>query len=210
MHKNLPHSTLIDVGCGDGAFLNFASGYHSFDLFRVVGIDLTATPMQGKVELIKCDFRDYVFDEKFDYVVSFAVIEHVSDVRLFLEKLQAICCENGHIVIMTINEASTLYSFAKALRFLGVRTPMERLYDSHHIHHFTASSFEVLVNRTPGLLIRKRLYHNIAMRAVDFPYKSVLVRGLAKLAVRLAFLLGNGFTKKTYLQTYFLQKVKLM
>lgn len=208
MHANSPNYSLLDVGCGTGSFLQFISDRRWFSLSRLVGIDLAATPMQGEVEIINADVNEYIFDEKFDYIVSLAVVEHISDVRGFLERLKTLTNENGHIVLMTLNENSILYTYAKALRFFGIQTPMERLYDSHHIHHFTASSLEELVKRTPGLAVEKILYHNIPMKSVDLPYKSPFLRHLAKLTVWVAFLLGKIFVKKAYLQTIFCLKEK--
>lgn len=206
MSENSPSKSLIDVGCGNGNFVNFVDNSNSIDVVRIVGIDLAAIPTRGKIEMINGDIYQHNFNEKFDYVVTLAVIEHVSDVKRFVERLMSLCADNGHIVIMTVNEAGLLYSIAKILFYLGMRTPLRRLYDAHHIHHFTSSSLDELINRTPGLVIKEKCYHNIPMRSVDLPYKSRFMRFLAKIAVCGAFLLGKGFTSKTFLQTIFVQK----
>ena len=76
------------------------------------------------------------------------------------------------IVVTTLNEQSLLYKAARVLYRLGVKTPMIRLYDKHHINHFSEDSLQLLL-KLSGLKILKVCRHNVPMRSVDMPSQGI-------------------------------------
>ena len=94
-----------------------------------------------------------------DAAVSLAAIEHLEDVHAFVGQLRKLCILCGLIIIMTLNDRSILYDLARRLFKLGWQGPLVRLYDKHHINHFSVHSLECLVANA-GLAIARRVLHN--------------------------------------------------
>jgi SAM-dependent methyltransferase len=198
IEENLPNRSLIDVGCGNGSFLKWIRSQNN--VVSLAGIDLLSNKPATGIEFIHGDATNIGLPRKFDYVISLAVVEHIRDVRSFLGTLSSLCSYDGNIIIMTLNENSILYQIAKILNRLGVHTPYERLYSSHHIHHFNVSSLKELILGS-GLTIVRHLFHNIPIAAVDIPYTTALMKFVMRSGVLGAFALGSLLGQRTYLQT---------
>lgn len=103
---------LLEIGCGEGrgveTLLPFAASYLGLDKIQEVIDEL-------KVKFPKADFQQAVIppfkeiaDNSFDTVVSFQVIEHISNDRLFLEEIYRVLKPGGKAVISTPNINHTL------------------------------------------------------------------------------------------------------
>ena len=107
--KNLKTLDILDVGCGGGLVSESLSRLGG----RVTGVDfvennikvaqaharnkgLHINYMHGDVEKIK-------FENKFDLIIIFEVLEHLNDWRSFIFKIEKILKKNGRIIISTIN-----------------------------------------------------------------------------------------------------------
>ena len=197
-----PKASVIDVGCGNGAFLKYIRNKNAE--FSLTGIDLSMNqPVKG-ITFIQGDVLVSDFDRQYDFVVSLAVIEHAIDVQMFIRRLHSLCAHDGFVVVMTLNERSTLYDVARLLHNLGYKTPCERLYSKHHLNHFNTSSLKRLVEMN-NLPVMKTLLHNIPLAAVDFPVSSHLARVVLLAGVWGTFMLGR-LTGRTYLQTVVCQR----
>ena len=82
--------------------------------------------------------------EKFDVIVNLASVEHVWNVQDYINILSKNCKNGGIIITMTINDSSLVYGVARAVYNFGMKLPMERLYDKHHLNHFSKNSLEYL------------------------------------------------------------------
>ena len=89
IHENSP-STILEVGCG--------AGYYPINLKEIfidkeyVGIDISETAIEfcrtkSSFNFICTDFLKKELNKKFDLVFSHALIDHVYDVDLFIEKI---------------------------------------------------------------------------------------------------------------------------
>ncbi len=195
-------ASVIDVGCGKGDFLRFL--HKKYPALSLTGIDLSPnTPIEG-IKFIEGDISNINFAKQYDFVISLAVIEHVKDIKSFINKLYNLCLPNGHIIIMTINDRSILYEVARFLNRFGYSTAFKRLYSKHHLNHFNVSSLNKLVENS-GLKEVRTLYHNIPLSAVDIPPTSALTGYILKSGVWGTFLLGS-LTNRTFLQTIICQK----
>jgi SAM-dependent methyltransferase len=189
--------SVLDIGCGRGDFLRWLHAKEpAWDL---TGIDLSANPPLPGVTLLQGDVMHEPPTRRYDAVVNLAVIEHVADVRAFTNVLRSSCRPGGTIVIMTINDRSTLYATARLLRRAGFSTAFDRLYERHHLNHFTIRSLRRLVE-LQGLTILETLRHNTPMDAVDMPPAGWWSTAARRLGVRGAFLTGR-LTGRTFLQT---------
>ncbi len=93
-------TTILDVGCGNGAFLKFVAAEDpNLDLD---GIDLSGTTMSDSIAFHQGDFLEYKFEKQFDAIVSLAVIEHLSDVRVYVKRVHQLLNNHGVAYLMTL------------------------------------------------------------------------------------------------------------
>jgi hypothetical protein len=103
--------------------------------------------------------------------VSLAVIEHVADIRAFVDRLWQLAKPAGTVTIVTLNEDSLLYGLARLGKRWGVPLAFNRLYSRHHLHHFTRKSLRTVL-QAGGLQIESEIVHNAPLAAIDIPVKS--------------------------------------
>tara|TARA_B110000003_G_C16651770_1_gene534498 strand:- start:1185 stop:2060 length:876 start_codon:yes stop_codon:yes gene_type:complete len=102
--KELEGKSILDVGCGKGAFLNTIK--KSFKVKDLVGIDVSL-PEKNKlnemsgIEFIKDDVTSFDLKRKFDVVYSNHVIEHMSnqDFPIHLESIVKHLKKGGKLII---------------------------------------------------------------------------------------------------------------
>lgn len=189
--------SVIDVGCGRGDLLRYIqqTGVAS----RLVGVDLSERYTDNGIEYIRGDILTSRIDEKFDVVVSLAVIEHIRDVRAFALRLLELCRPGGRVIVMTLNDSGMLYRLGRLGKSLGISIAFDRLYSVHHLHHFTPGSLQRLL-REAGLGIDYVHHHNAPLKAIDLPVSNALSAAILKLGVAAAFAGGRLF-ESAYLQT---------
>lgn len=113
IHKNKGTSSILDVGCFDGRFLD-----HLGVDYQRAGIEvhpLAAEYAAAKgIQIVGRDFSDLdTLTTSFDVVVAMDVIEHVGNPRNFLESLSKVTRPGGLVIISTGNTA------ARAWRLMG-------------------------------------------------------------------------------------------
>lgn len=186
--KNL---RLIDIGCGTGNFLRYLSQRGFTDISgldildqEIPGVCYHCTPVE--------DFRP---ESKYDAVVSIANIEHLVDVRTHAEQLKSMLNPGGLALVYTNDSRSLIYLMAKAMFSLGIPFAAARLYDSHHLNHFSVSSLARLFIQagfTPHSLVRRTIPAN----AVDLPavpLRPVLAAGIAVIGLAASLLRRQMF-----------------
>ncbi|MCH7402436.1 class I SAM-dependent methyltransferase [Belliella kenyensis] len=131
--KSLVSGNLLEVGCGEGRgveeLLDQVDSYLGIDKIESVIVDL-------KKRFPEVDFQQAVIppfeglvSNSFDTVVSFQVIEHIQDDRLFLEEIYRVLKPGGKAIISTPNIRHTLS-----------RNPW-------HIREYTAKELEGLCDK---------------------------------------------------------------
>jgi 2-polyprenyl-3-methyl-5-hydroxy-6-metoxy-1,4-benzoquinol methylase len=136
----VPRGSVLDVGCGSGAFLFQLKKRWPGD-YITAGTDVSGAPLdyaesQG-VPVIRGDFLKHDFgEERFDAITFWAVIEHLSDPKAFLEKANSIISDGGLCFVLVPNLRSL------AVRLLGVRY---RYVYPQHLNYFSAASLRKLV-----------------------------------------------------------------
>ena len=103
---------LLEIGCGEGrgveTLLPLAESYIGIDKIIEVIQDLkNRFPEVDFRQVVIPPFRDFA-DESFDTIVSFQVIEHIQDDRLFLEEIYRMLRPGGKAIISTPNNTHTL------------------------------------------------------------------------------------------------------
>jgi SAM-dependent methyltransferase len=95
---NLPLSgnEILDIGCYDGFLLSHIDAAEKF------GIDVNVLKKYPDIQYIEGDFMKYDFnDKKFDRIFALDVLEHVSEDRIFLEKIIQLLSIEGVAILST-------------------------------------------------------------------------------------------------------------
>jgi 2-polyprenyl-6-hydroxyphenyl methylase / 3-demethylubiquinone-9 3-methyltransferase len=110
---------ILDIGCGAGLLSEPMARLGA----QVIGIDPSESNIAAaKVHAVRSnlliDYRATSIEEmgsreRFDIVLAMEVVEHVTDVGLFLERCAALMKPSGMMVVSTLNR--TLKSFALAI-----------------------------------------------------------------------------------------------
>ena len=193
-----PSLKVLDVGCGQGAFLKrFREKDKTAQLY---GIDLIHNSFSG-ITFIQDDFDTYKFTEKFDVITGFMVVEHMNNPDFFVKKIHSLLKPNGIMVLNTINSSGLLYTLTHFFKNCGWRAPLERLYDHHHLQHYSFQSFENLISNR-GFTLVEHLSHNFPLAAIDVPQDNKTMAILYKLGVsftfKLIFLMGQGMNQTIF------------
>lgn len=190
-------ASVLDAGCGRGDFLRHLRKIRP-DL-SLTGIDLSANKDADGIRYYQADLLTMPIRQTFNVVVSLAVIEHVTDVRAFVDRLRRFTNPGGSVVIMTLNDDSLLYRIARMGRAAGVPLAFNRVYSRHHLHHFTRRSLRGVLENN-GLKIESDMVHNAPMAAIDIPVKNFAVETGLLACLAVVFVIG-GLTGTSTLQT---------
>jgi SAM-dependent methyltransferase len=196
--------SILDVGCGKGAFLGYIKD-NCPSIKRLVGVDYSPNKSTPEIEFITGDAAHLPGNEKFDAVVSLAVIEHVHDPVGFAHILAERCKAGGYVVTMTVNNSSLLYRMARVMHRCGMVTPAARLYSLHHLQHFTISSLRSTLERA-GLEIITTRNHNPPFAAIDLPSNNFVKRCVFTVGLIGLLFLGS-LSGMAYLQTVVARRI---
>ena len=73
---------------------------------------LHSKEMNLNIKYIHCSPEDLNFKNKFDVILNMEVVEHVSDVNLFIKNCSKLIKKNGIMFVATINKNLKSYIFA--------------------------------------------------------------------------------------------------
>jgi 2-polyprenyl-6-hydroxyphenyl methylase/3-demethylubiquinone-9 3-methyltransferase len=117
--KSLERLRILDIGCGAGLLSEPLARLGA----QVIGIDpsesnIAAAKVHAARSNVLIDYRATTVEEmgnleRFDIVLAMEVIEHVTDVGLFLQRCATLMKPQGMMVVSTLNR--TLKSFALAI-----------------------------------------------------------------------------------------------
>lgn len=192
-----PGASVLDVGCGNGAFLRYLRSRSPG--LKLTGIDYRANDSTDGIEFIQGDIFDASFAREFDVVVNLAVIEHVWDVQRFARRIADLCTPGGMTVTMTVNDGSLIYGASRLAAKMGISVAMKRLYEKHHVNHFSKSSLQRLFQNA-GLEVLIEYSHVPPLAAIDTPAGNRATK-LAYVAALSVLLMVEKLTGRTILQT---------
>lgn len=93
--RKAPPARILDVGCGAGAFMKVAMDHG----YSVQGIDVSEASAQicrnRGLRATAGDFLETSFDERFDLITMWDVMEHLANPGAFLMQARNLLAENG-------------------------------------------------------------------------------------------------------------------
>ena len=136
--KGICEGSVLDIGSGTGAFLEFLKNNYSYNLYGTEFADEVIDDLVnivGSKEKIfhKQKLEEINFDGiSFDVITMWGVLEHVYNPIQVLTKISSIISPKGIMIALVPNLNS------RALKILGISTPT--LDPRGHIHYFTDES----------------------------------------------------------------------
>ena len=148
-----PPGRLLDIGCGDGWFLQMA-GERGWE---AVGIDVSAEAVRQARERFRVgartgELQSFRFpDGAFDLMTLWNVLEVIPDPVPFLAEVRRVLAPRGTLFIRTQNYLFQRLSFALTGRVPRLRDHVAYIF---HLMSFTPSSLRLLLERTGFVSIR--------------------------------------------------------
>ncbi len=198
-------ASVLDIGCGTGAFLEWISG--ACPGIRCVGIEIDAS-RGSEARARNPDAAIQMGDageilpgspDRYDLITLWDVFEHVRAPVHLLGELAAHLTPGGSIHIVTIHEQSLVPAIGRALyRISGRRLsyPMRRTHEAHHLVFFTRRGLE-LAAREAGLRIQELWFDRLLRGRMD---GHPIVTSATSAVLRIENALGNGLFVNLTLQ----------
>lgn len=182
--------SLLDVGCGKGQFLEFASNYLGPSV-ALAGVDVCELPSDSRsIHFTRCSLDDYKPQTQFDVVVSTLVVEHVPSPEAYFAKLLSLTKPGGLIAVVTNDVQTPLYGVSFLLRRFGFSKPFDRLFDPHHLNHFTRKALHSAAINA-GLKRLSSAGHSMPLKSLDIPAEGAIQAFLFPIAVKTLFEVGR-------------------
>ena len=163
---------VLDVGCAYGWFLDEARKR------GVVGVGIEPDPdIAQRARLKGLDVRTGYFPgvaadgpDSFDVVSFNDVLEHLPDLDRMLQHCRSLLAPAGLLVIAAPDSGGFLYLTAVALRRLGVKSPLARLWQegfpSPHLSYFSARSLDSLARKHGFVLSGRHRLRTLSCRGL--------------------------------------------
>jgi len=116
--KPLEKLKILDIGCGGGLLCEPLNKLGA----NMTGIDasknnievakLHSKEMNLNIKYIRCSPENLNFKNEFDVILNMEVVEHVTNVNLFIQSCSKLIKKNGIMFVATINKNLKSYIFA--------------------------------------------------------------------------------------------------
>jgi 2-polyprenyl-3-methyl-5-hydroxy-6-metoxy-1,4-benzoquinol methylase len=175
---------LLDIGCGTGHFLAVCQKAG----WKIKGIEPDEQANQiahSKTGIsIGTDFLKEKYDQKFDVITMWHVLEHVHDLEEYIQKLNNVLSATGKLVIAVPNSESLDASIYRE-SWAAYDVP-------RHLYHFTSSTIQKLLARHGFKLLDKQGMY------FDAYYVSMLSEKYKKDRGNLLKAVKQGFESNSY------------
>jgi SAM-dependent methyltransferase len=198
--------SVLDVGCGTGAFLRFAAG--ALPGARLSGIELdvaraTAARAANPGATIHAGDATTVLEglaDSYDLITLWDVLEHVPEPARLVRALGGRLARDGLMFVQTIHEHSLLPTLGRlSYRLTGgrFRAGIRRTHDAHHLVFFSRAGLGLLA-ADAALEIRQLWFDRLAHARLD---GSALLTVPASILMTAENICGNGLFLNVILAT---------
>ena len=127
-------SIILDVGCGNGTFKNFVPGCDFTGL--EFSPDAIEEGIKNGVNILNKSIQEYAVlnKNKYDFVTSFQVLEHVTEIATFIKSCADCVKPGGHLLIAVPSEDSYLHFSVNSI----LNMP------PHHISRWTDNALQFI------------------------------------------------------------------
>jgi len=143
--KNIGGNKLLDIGCGDGAFIRELSKL----AWEVAGTEIQHTLDFKEGLVIKESVEEMYAYGPYDCITMWHSLEHMKDISTLLDQVKGILKPNGKLIVAVPNNRS-IQSKVFRSKWLHLDVP-------RHLYHFQDSSLESFL-RTKGFIIEELNY----------------------------------------------------
>lgn len=126
---------LLDIGCGDGMFLQSAKDHG----WVAVGTELNPEPARRRGFEVFSSLQECAKHGPFNVVTLWHSLEHMPDPRTVIEKIRGLVAEDG-IVLIAVPDFEGYQSKTFRQSWLHLDVP-------RHLYHFTATSLDRMLNQ---------------------------------------------------------------
>lgn len=182
--SNLPFSSLLDVGCGPGLFLQEAKS--RYPSLRIAGIDVSSTAIERArvrlpdADLCEMDITVQTPSRRYDLITMIDVAEHLENDLAAFRNLEPIC--SGYLLICTLE--GKMRAFEKEIGHVRNYRPGELK------SKLEESGFKLERFTRWGWPFYSPLYRNLSTE-IDAHHKSITLTRLALAHVAYLILLLN-------------------
>ena len=181
---------ILDLGCGKGLLLKFLKKRNPS--LKLTGVDLYKHKKNKKIDFINKDIFKFKSKKEFSMIVSVMVIEHIKKIKPFIKLIKKLTKNKSYCVINTINTNSILYKISHFFYYFNFKTPFSRLYDPHHLNHFSNKSLKKIFLQN-GFSLVEIIKTPITMKQVDYPYDNIIKKYFFYVGIYLIIKLQNIF-----------------
>lgn len=157
-----PRGSVLDVGCSSGAFLYQLKKRYPGN-YQIYGTDVSGPPLDYAAKMgipvIKGNFLEHTFEQSFDTVTFWAVMEHLFEPQLFLKKAASILKPGGLCFILVPNMRSL------AVRLIGAKY---RYVYPEHLNYFTPETLNKFIGQEFKVVNLKSTHFNPLVIWKDF------------------------------------------
>ena len=124
-------------------------------------------------------------DDSFDVIISFQVIEHLSNDKAYINQLHRVLKENGKIIIVTPNKTYRLYSFQKPWNMYHIKE-----YNMKELSNTISNKFKIIDSLYMSArkdLIKMEINRTKKMRFLALPFTIFFIPEKIRIAL-LSFL----------------------
>lgn len=131
MNRN--KNKLLDIGAGFGYFIKYLPSNIQSQAVEVSKEAVNALRLNTNSKIYRGNFLDVNIKNKFDFIVSYDVIEHQNDLMGYLSKIKSLLKRNGVVIFTTPDFGSPIN------KIFGKRAPL--IQPLYHNYYFTKDWF---------------------------------------------------------------------
>lgn len=139
---------LLDVGCGDGRFLEAARGKG----WQGHGTEMNPEPPRKRGFIVETSVDAMASHGPFEVITFWHSLEHFRDPRSAVESARKLLAPNGTLII-AVPDAGGFQAKASGAHWFHLDVP-------RHLFHFTSGALEQLLQRT-GLSVKRSWHQEI-------------------------------------------------